>query len=330
MSRIISLSEQYRGLLTDYMHKIYPVFSDAFIAYDVNEAIGDNHYESNSLLVLNDDNQIVGCHLNFNTKAWIYGKEEMISWGHNTYLNEEYRKEIGLDFVLEIARMKNGFGHGLSKKNMKIQHKLKYSTFITGIYKFRILNYWAIEGVVKRTLKIRDNLNINFPKEIGLNKEMFAVCHNASELSIPNNGYWNKGYSDIDFIRDEDFLNKRFFKNPVHKYYIYTNRNKDCYFVVRPILFRGIRAIILVDFRYLPENTNVAKQIFKATEKLCSKVHAGVMVFTTSNITIKNIYEKRMLCKYYSDIVTTGKHFAKSSDTYAVVTAADSDGEFYM
>ena len=329
-ARIIHLSEEYSGQLVTYMHKTYPAFSDVFIQYDVNEAIGHKDSEPNSLLVLNDENQIVGCHLLFNTKAWIYGKEEKIVWGHNTFLDEEYRKEIGLDFVLEIARIKNGFGHGLTKKNMKIQQKLKRSTFLSGIRKFRVTNCWAIEGVIKKALKIPDNLNIILPKEISINNDKFNLCTKASEISIPNAGYWNKDFSDIDFIRDEEFLNKRFFNNPVHKYYIYSNRNKDCYFVVRPILFKGVRAVILVDFRYLPENSIVVKQIFKATEKLCNKIHAGVMVFTTSNKIIKDMYGKKILCKHYPDTVVTGQKFAKSIDTYAIITAADSDEEFYQ
>lgn len=329
-TRIIHLSEEYRSLLINYMHKTYPAFSDAFIQFDVNEAIGVNHNESNSLLVLNKDNQVVGCHLVFNTKAWINGKEESVAWGHNTYLDKEYRKEVGLDFVLEIARIKNGFGHGLTKRNIKIQHKLKYSTFLIGIRKFRVLNFWVVGGVLKKILKMRDNSNIGLPSTINIKNETFHICEKVSELSIPNDGYWNKGYSDIDFIRDEEFLDMRFFKNPVHKYFVYSNSNHNCYFVVRPILFRGIRAIVLVDFRFLPENTDVVKQIFQATERLCIKIHAGILLFTTSNKIIIDIYTKKKLCRHYPDTVNTGKHLAKTNDTYAIITAADSDEEFYM
>lgn len=255
-TRIIHLSESYREQLSCYMHKIYPTFSDAYIQYDVNEAIGKNNKESNSLLVLNKNNEIVGCHLNFNTKAWIYGKEEDVAWGHNTFLDKEYRKEIGLDFVLEITRIKNGFGHGLTKTNTKIQHKLKYAVFITGVRKFCLLNIWAVEGIIKKYLHIECKECKRLPSTINIKEETFSLCKNVDEITIPNNGYWNKDYSDIDFIRDKDFLNNRFFNNPVHKYYIYTNRNNDCYFVVRPIIFKGFRAIIMADFRYIPNNDN--------------------------------------------------------------------------
>ncbi len=328
-TRIIHMSESYREQLICYMHKIYPTFSDTYIQYDVNEAIGNNNEESNSLLVLNKNNEIVGCHLNFNTKAWIYGKEEDVSWGHNTFLDKDYRKEIGLDFVLEIARIKNGFGHGLTKINTKIQHKLKYAVFISGVRKFCILNIWAVVGIIKKLLHIKCKDCKYLPATIKIQEDLFSLCKSVDDISIPNNGYWNKDYSDVDFIRDKFFLNNRFFNNPVHKYYIYTNKNNDCYFVVRPIVYKGFRAVVMADFRYMPNNEKVVMQIFKAAEKLCMELHAGAMLFTTNNETIKKIYENKLLCRHYPDIVTTGKQNARTDDARVIINAADSDEEFH-
>ena len=76
-AKIIPMSEEYRDKLIEYMHKKYPTFTDAYIQYDVNEAIGTPETGTKSIIVVNDNDEIVGCHLCFITKAWIKGKEEL-------------------------------------------------------------------------------------------------------------------------------------------------------------------------------------------------------------------------------------------------------------
>ena len=58
-TKIIPMSEKYRNKLVDYMHQKYPSFSDAYIQFDVNEAIGAKEKGTKSLIVINDNDEIV-------------------------------------------------------------------------------------------------------------------------------------------------------------------------------------------------------------------------------------------------------------------------------
>ena len=78
---IIPMSESYRDKLEAYMHQIFPTYSTAFIKYDVKEAVGTNAKESKSVIAINEENEIVGCQIYFNTKAWIKGEVKDAFWG---------------------------------------------------------------------------------------------------------------------------------------------------------------------------------------------------------------------------------------------------------
>ena len=328
-ARIIPMSEEYRDKLIEYMHKKYPTFIDAYIQFDVDEAIGTKESGTKSIIVINDNNEIVGCHLSFITKAWIKGEEKTIVWGHNTFLEEEYRKIIGLDFMLEIHSIKDGFGYSLSDINAKIQKKFKSTVFISGLrlYSlFKISLFWSIAcKPFGKVLKIPTQL----PQNILVKNDTFYLCKNARDIHIPNNGYWNKDICEVDFIRDEFFLNRRFFNNPVNKYYVYTNQERNCYFVVRPILQNGFLSVQMVDCRYMPHQQEIAYNIFTAIERICMTIHAGKIFVTTSDKLFKSILENKKLCKSWPIAFVCGKCNVSSKDSYIIVNAADSDGEYH-
>ncbi len=326
---IIPMSESYRDKLEAYMHQIFPTYSTAFIKYDVNEAVGTNAKESKSVIAINEENEIVGCQIYFNTKAWIKGEVKDAFWGHNTYLNKEYRRHLGLDLIMSMVEIKNGFGYGLTDINFKIQHLVKTNIFIIGLRKFCIINRWYIWNKICKRLGKKYQEPSSFPNIIKNKDTIFHLCKDAKEIIIPNEGFWNKDICEIDFIRDEDYLNKRFFHNTVHKYYVYTNQNNDCYFTIRPILFQGISAIQVADFRYSAHDAKIAKSIFQALEKLCLRSHSGALLFTTSDRNIQEIYMKKKLCKSYPVPLVCYKKNVSTENAYVYVNAADSDDEFY-
>lgn len=328
-AKIIPMSEEYRDKLIEYMHKKYPTFTDAYIQYDVNEAIGTPETGTKSIIVVNDNDEIVGCHLCFITKAWIKGKEELVIWGHNTFLDEEYRRTMGLDFVIEINSFKNGFGYSLTDVNAKIQKKIKGIAFVSGLRLYSIPKYslcWCFaHKIIGKVPRVPSEL----PHNLLLKNESFYLCNSANDIIIPNNGYWNKDICEVDFVRDKDFLNKRFFNNPVNKYFVYTNQEKKCYFVVRPILQDGFLSVQMVDCRYMPHQQEIAKNIFSAIEKISMTIHAGKIFVTTSDTFIKAILEKKKLCKSWPIAFVGGKCNVSSKDSYIIVNAADSDGEYH-
>lgn len=324
--RIIPLSEKYRYLLTEYMQKIYPTFTINYIKYNINEAIIGNQKRITSLIVIDEKENIVGCHLSYNTKAWIHGKEVSVAWGHDTYLDSEYRKEIGIDFVLEISAIKNSFGLGLTIINIKLQKLFKTAIFIEGIRKYCVISPWIIWRKCQSIFKATPSIP-TFPTEIQVGDISFIQCKAPEDILIPNNGYWNKDICEVDFIRDKDFLNKRFFHNPVHTYTIYTIKGESCYFVVRPIIFRGIYALMFADFRYDHTQPSLVRFMFKAIIRLCNKKKLGAILFTSNDQNIATILKKTKIYKSYPIAFVGGKKDVTSKDSYVLINAADSDGE---
>ena len=116
--QIIDYSDEWRSKLRDYLKKTFLSYSEAYIEYSLDHSTD----RVPSKIVINSGGEIVGCHLYYCTKAIIKGEEIETQWGHDTYLNKDYRSSFGLDFMLYIHSIK-GFGVGLSGINKKIQTK---------------------------------------------------------------------------------------------------------------------------------------------------------------------------------------------------------------
>lgn len=327
-ARIIPLSEEFRIPLAEYMHKIYPSFTKNYIDYNVNEGILGNQERNTSFIVVDDDMKIVGCHLSFNTKAWIKNQEVTAIWGHDTYLDSEYRREIGMDLILETSAYKYGFGVGLTDINYKIQKLIRSTIFVDGVRKYCVLNSWILWRKALYFLRVSSKAPI-LPTSIHVKDKTFIQCHMPKDISIPNGGYWNKDICEVDFIRDEIFLNKRFFQNPVHQYYVYTLKDECCYFVLRPVIFKGIYALMIVDFRYDYSKPELIQWIFKAAEQVCNKKRLGAILFTTSDDNVKNLFKNNKKSKSYPVAFVGGKKNITSSNSLIFLTAADSDDEFH-
>lgn len=327
-SKIIPLSEEYRIPLTAYMCIKFPSYSPKYIAYDIDEAIKGNQERATSFIVINDNHKIVGCHLSYNTKAWIKGKEVSAIWGHDTYLDSEYRREVGMDFILEISAYKYGFGVGLTEINYKIQKLIRSNIFVDGVRKYCVLNSWILWRKVLNFLRISSKAPI-LPSSIHVKDKTFIQCHTPKDIAILNGGYWNKDICEVDFIRDEAFLNKRFFQNPVHQYFVYTLKDERCYFVLRPVIFKGVYVLMVVDFRYDYSKPELIRWIFKAAQIVCNKKRLGAILFTTSDNHVKTLFKNNKKSKSYPVAFVGGKKNITSNNSLIFLTAADSDDEFH-
>lgn len=328
-ARIIPISEEFKSSLAEYMHKTFPLYSQQYIDYNINEAIVGNQEQATSFIAINDNNNIVGCHLSFSTKAWIHGKGIIAIWGHDTYLDSEYRRELGMDLILDISAYKYGFGLGLTDINMKIQKLIRSNIFVEGVRKYCLLSPWIIWRKISRFIRVTPSIP-TMPSTIRVDNVAFVQCYTPKDIIIPNDGYWNKEISEVDFIRDEDFLNKRFFLNPVHKYNVYTIKGEKCYFVLRPVVFKDVYALMVVDFRYDNTKPELAYKIFKAILKVCNKKRLGAILLTTNDNNIKPFLNKKKLCRSYPIAFVGGKKIISSKDSLVYITAADSDEEFHI
>lgn len=301
------------------MTKTFPDYSDAYIEY----CLDHSSDRIPSKLVLNENNEIVGCHQYYCTKAIVRGEEIETQWGHDTYLNKEYRSSFGLDFMLYTHSIK-GFGVGLTGINEKIQKKLK-KVFFKGCFNYYLINWKFLFSLIQRCFhKQPDIADIN---KINVDKTTFFRVFNAHDITVPNKGYWFKGYRDIDFIRDEDFLKERFFNNEVFDYFIFASltTTNPCYFVVRKSSFRGYPALTLCDFRYSNDDSRLAKNILDAVLKLAIKSNFGIVFFVCGDVNLDCATKGRLCYKTKMDFVSGLK---LSADMSFCLTGGDSDGDF--
>ena len=317
--RIILFSEEWRDPLMDYLRKTFPSKSDDYISYCVDHSSGPNP----SIIVIDENNKIVGCHLLYCTQAFLQDKEIETQWGHDTYLDEEFRSEIGVEFVLYTNRF-HGFGMGLSAINHELHKKLKTS-FHEGVYSYYSLTNKIFVSPFQKLFHAKP---IFRPKSsITVNNYRFRLCNGVEDIRIPNKGYWYQDKLDVDFVRNEQFLNQRFFKNKVFEYFVYAldSPKEPCYFVVRRTLFHGCPAITISDFRYSLNNPGLTSIIYKAVKRLAESSNFGIVVFYCGDVNMNKTMSRRIHYKIPVDFITGRKESIVKTFS---ITGADSDADF--
>lgn len=266
-------SKHYEELLA-FSKKIWPEKPEEYLKYrllQIPEQIEDNKI---NLLVLNDDGKIVGCTLYFPTRARIYGKEEKIFWGHDMYVEENYRGAAGLLLIIEMCNIKTAFGFGTTDINFKIQKELG-TKFIGVARQYVILNICSLKLLLikLRLIKISPSHRYCFPDKLKVGKYIFNKISDVKDLNIPDKGYWCDSSIDIEFIRDKHFLKNRFFENfAKYQFYCLMKANSsepdECYFVIRPSVQGGFPVLSIVDFRFNLKKREQYKLILKAASML--------------------------------------------------------------
>jgi hypothetical protein len=319
--KIVDYTREYRDSFGKYLHKIYPNKSDAYIDYCLDRSSD----REPTKLVINQNNAIVGCHQFFCTKALVKEEEIDTQWGHDTYLDEEYRRSFGMEFMLYIEECDSkcrGFGLGLTAINDKIQRILK-KVYFRGVYNYYLVNFKFFLSPFQKMFNIEPD---EFKgKSIKVGKTNFIHIDDVTNMTIPDNGYWNKGRFTLDFVRDEMFINQRFLQNTVFDYYLFASDSErdPCYFVVRKTKYRGFPAITISDFRY--KNPEMARLIIKAAQKFAKKSNCGVLLFIGGDSNIDKEIKKWLHYKTPIDFVAN-RHFP--SDLTFCITGADSDADF--
>lgn len=322
--RISRYSEEYENPLRSYLRKTFPHYSDAYIDYCVTMANAKDENEEATLLVIDKNDKIVGCHMFFNTKAMIYDKVTYVRWGHDSFLDENFRHKTNFPKVISEI---DAFGIGLSKVNKKIQKHYNI-LFYDGLFNYVRLNKKIIIAIINRLTK-NEKKYVSY-KEVAVKGMSFELAEKEEDIHIPNHGYWCKDYVDIDFVRDKDFLGNRFFSNRVHQYYVYHSLNNkgvdECYFVVRPISFKGFQALSIVDFRYNLSTPSQLGNILDAAELLAKKNNIGMIFFASNDTNVSGFYKYNWI-KSRIDLYAKGQ-FKKLKNARLLITAADSDVDF--
>jgi hypothetical protein len=247
-------------------------------------------------------------------------------------VEEQYKGAAGLLLIIEMLKNKSTFGFGTSDINLKIQKELG-TKFIGIATLYVILNIWSFKLLLLKLklIGISESDKYDFPDILKVGKYKFNKISNVNELNIPNNGYWSDESIDIDFVRNEHFLRKRFFEN-FNKYYFYkleldnSTIADECYFVVRPAIEGGFLALSIVDFRFNLKKPEQYKLIFKAVAKLGRRNRFPLLTLRTS-VEFKrfNLYPLIYRTNRQQHILT---YFPVNTGLKLFVTDADSDSDF--
>lgn len=312
---MVHFSDEWSDKLKSYIKKTFPNYSDSYIKYCISHSNGQTH----SLLVINQYDDIVGCHLYYCTKAIVNEQEIETQWGHDTYLDEEYRKEIGVEFLLARKKIP-AFGVGLTETNAKLR-KLMKSIFLNGVFNYYTITPFIVTSPFQKLFQA--NVRIRNVETLKIKGAIFKKVHSVDEIQVPNGGFWYKDFYDLDFIRDASFLDERFFKCSVHDYKVYAST--DSYFVVRESKYRGIPALMLSDFRYNPANPESAVTVLKAVMKIARMSHLGIVYFVCGDTKMASLLKKRIHYKTHLDFITSYKI---SPETTFSLCGGDSDADF--
>ena len=320
MNKIIDYSDKWREGLKMYMHKVFPNYTDDYVQYCLNHSTD----RVPSKLVLNDNDEIVGCHLYFCTKALVNGEEIETQWSHDTHVDEAYRLEVGME-LMSVTHTIKGYGLGLTEMADKIQRKIFKNKFFEA-KNYYIINWKVFLSPIQKLLGIKPELcDMDAFKA---NNCSFKRIENANDINIPPNGYWFKGYRDIEFIRDANFINERFLNCKVHPYILYANEtdNNPCYFVVRTTSYRGMPAITLCDYRYVNNSQETLSCILKAVKEIAIKSNIGIILFMCGDVNMDKILKNSFHFSKPVSFVSNRK--IDNINMSFIVTGGESDADF--
>ena len=327
--QIVDYTKAYYEKLIHYFKRINPEFSDTYIRFIADNGLTED--DEPSILVVDENDEIIGSQMYYYTKAELRGEVVPVKWGHDTFLEKDWRKYAGLDLMLAANKRKNGFGIGISDVNRKIQKKLKTVFYPLGGYQF--FNFFIFSTMFQRSLHKPPHLDFKKNSSVKVKRNLFRLVNNVNELNIPNNGYWNHGDTELDFVRDANFMDFRFFHNPIHDYNVYrleTSGTSDvCFFVVRIINYNGVRTLFIVDYRYQLTQKEQLHLIIKAAKKLAFYNHCGMTYVKTSDQNLAEIQRKSLFIRKRPSDLIVNKKFNLDLSKNIIVTSADSDEDYH-
>lgn len=276
--------------------------------------------EEKQLIVRNNKKLIVGCNLFLKSRAHFLDHEEDIYWSHSTYLEPSYRASCGIKLMMKVEERENVFGFGLTDINEKLQHLIG-NVFLSSSIAYLV----QIPSSALNFSAGKDNCGI--PEYFETAGRTWKRIRRSHELQYPNEGYWNKEKLSVDFVRDEDFIRRRFL-NHYKEYYIYSQvqPKESVYFIWRYIHYNDSIAVYLVDYRFSIDNPAQMKGIVDALVYIALLNHIQ-RIFVFSTIGLPQPEYPTSIYGSPSLIVT---NHIMSKDTTVFVTPADSDCELWL
>jgi hypothetical protein len=295
--------------------------------------------KSESIIVTDEQENIIGQILmmpsEFNYKGDIFP----VFWGMDYFVNKENRRNFSGITLANMAKdVKHHFGIGFTKVSLGIFLALKEKVvgYMTKYIRFNTLYPFLFNNLID---SIKYKKEYQFPIQINIQGGKFIKASNSNEIQS-DDGFWNKNL--IEFSRINSFLDWRFFYYP-DKYYVYRytseineqkHEKKTPYFVVRPIIWKNVDCLLLVDYRYETSDIRMLNRIIDSVVKLSKSLGMAATITGCSIGTCEVLLKKKWFLKFGTKLEIVTKFSCDILDHRMVkdkifVTFADSDCDFF-
>ena len=286
--------------------------------------------ENETLVAENKDQKIVGQMMLMPAKFSYDGMEFPAFWGMDYFVDDLFRgTPAGTILCKKALKSKYHFGLGLSDMSLRIH--LAFGEKVIG----QLSTYIKLKNPFFYFNKFRKK-KFSAPHLIRSKKRSFERVTDPAEIKS-NKGYWNKHI--LEFTRDPEFIAWRYFHYP-DKYFVYKLCSEEneieelsTYFVVRPIVWKNINCLLLLDYRFPVNRPNMFTAILNAAHKVTGMLKLTATITGCSLPTYGKLLKKNFFFRFGSrmDLVTNFKLPEEVTlDTDKVmVTFADSDCDLY-
>lgn len=328
----IHYTPEWHDRLLAFMLSVYPHRNAEYLKWWIdNLDKAGSEYWDKSPLILESGNQIVGC-TTVNPISIINrnNTESFFCWGNTIISPNQRGKGISKEIYNERNLFNNWLAIGITELAWKIQ--LKYVTTFTPLRPINVyigVNRKIVAQLLKKLFRVSNSSlsEVSFPLQLKINgHDEIRRIKNVSEMEIPSDGNWMG--DDVEFVRDEAFIQKRFFDiYCAERYGVYQYMSKDKsigYVILRKTRYKGFEMISLVDYRFHSRKDEL--QAFKVAAKVARLNHIGLVLALSSRdygnrLTSLLIKMKKLNC------ATGCKDYADQfNDT--LFTSADSDLDF--
>lgn len=257
-------------------------------------------------------------------------------FGMDYFVLKENRNSLaGVILVNKFKDLVYGFGIGLNDTSIAIFKAFNYRVVGEMPKYLKIINiFTTIKGLVFN--KSKAPAEYCFPDTIKGDSIEFQRVHNPEEI-VSGAGYWN--HNLVEFSRSLEFVKWRYFYYP-EKYFVYklhdssVNKAKPTYFVVRPIVWKGMNCLLLVDYRFEINDSEIINSILTSVVKLSGKLKMALTITGSSLPSTERKLKKKLFFKFGRNMEIVTKFNLGAEETNAkedriLATFADSDCDFY-
>ena len=328
--KVILYTPDWHERLLSFMVAEYPSRSSSYLNWWLTNLDNGDQENWNKTIILVMEDKIVGCTTANGMKMLINGREKHVFWRGNTIISNTFRgKGFGKILYKEIDQSTSWFSTGITDVAWEIQPKIM-SKFVklAPVNVYISLNRYILNTTLNKIGFLKFSSKENYPDTFKLGKkEQFVKISDFEKVDMPENGYWMG--DGVEFVRDRDFLQKRFvdiYRSQEYHMYTYQVDGKcEGYLVVRKAYLHGIEMLSLVDLRC--KQLKWEKRIRLAAVRLARLNKIGIVITLTSRK-----YSLTAVCpltfKMSKELHTASGDPGMIENTGLLITSADSDLDF--